>query len=157
MTTDPQVKIALISAAGVVIAAAFALLGIWFTQRQARAASNATKQIENQRADADAYKTARELWEASIKDLRQRVEDLSHEVAEQKETHRVEMLEQKNAHREQIAVLETRLADVEQRRGVDAAAMRLLRFYVRQLLAALRVAGVPAPEPPDGLVLELVE
>lgn len=143
---DPQVKVALIGAAGGMFAALLTALGVWLTVRQSRTAVRSTAQIETAKIEAGAYERAQRIWQGTIDDLEDRVTALQAEMREQRETHSIGM-----------QALQARLDAMEERRVETDTLIRRLWSYVRRLRRALRDAQLSIPEPPDGLVLDPID
>lgn len=133
---DPTVTVAVISGAGVVLAAIFTYAGVRFTQRQSRAAAQATAALERDKVDADAYEAARETWTETVAELRRQVAELREEA----ETIR-------RGGRE----LRTRVDELESTRAADRQKIRDLTDYARTLLRILSENEITYPEPPPAL------
>lgn len=144
---DPTVITSLITAAGVVLAAVFALLGARYTQRQTRAAAERTaalqaeaaaraSEVEQRKVDAQAFEHAKVTWRESISDLRERVDELAVENDRQRST---------------IRDLRTRVEELETGQERDRRHIRELTAYARDLLRILSHHEIAYPPPPVGL------
>jgi uncharacterized coiled-coil DUF342 family protein len=133
---DTTVAVALISGAGVVLAALFTYAGVRFTQRQSRAAAATTAALERDKVDADAYEAARETWAENAAELRRQVGELRDEAT---------------AVRRDGRELRGRVDELESTRAADRAKIRDLTDYARTLLRILSENEITYPEPPPAL------
>lgn len=133
---DPTVTVALISAAGVILAAVFTLAGVRYTQQQSRAAAERTAALERTKVDAQAYESARGTWEKHIESLRKQLDELSADAERQRQTARE---------------LRQRVDELESGQDRDHARIRELTAYARELLRILSDHGIAYPPPPAGL------
>ncbi|HEY2088701.1 MAG TPA: hypothetical protein VGH54_22100 [Mycobacterium sp.] len=124
--------VTILSLIGGVLTSVIGYFGVRLTQRQATKAQRATIALEQSKIDAQAYTEARMTWDALIKDLRNQVKD----------------------QRRDLADLNSRLEDLEQKRSGDRVAIHVLTVYARQLLKVINAADLTPPPPPKGLDLE---
>jgi Tfp pilus assembly protein PilN len=124
--------VTILSLIGGVLTSVIGYFGVRLTQRQATKAQRATIALEQSKIDAQAYTEARMTWDALIKDLRNQVKD----------------------QRRDLADLNNRLEDLEQKRSGDRRAIHVLTEYARQLLKVINAADLKPPSPPEGLDLE---
>lgn len=134
---DPTVTVAVITATGVVLAAVITLAGVRFTQRQARAAAEATAALDRAKVDAAAYESARTTWDEHVDSLRQQVADL------REESERLRVLARD---------LRGRVDDLEASGRADRARMRELVEYAKGLLRILAEHEISYPQPPPDLL-----
>lgn len=137
MIVDPTVTVALFSAAGVIIAGAMTLAGVRFTQRQARAAADATAALDRAKVDAAAYESARTTWDEHVDSLREQVADL------REESERLRGLSRD---------LRSRVDDLETAGRADRARFRELVDYARVLLRIMGEYEIAYPPPPPDLM-----
>lgn len=133
---DPTVTVAIISAAGVVLAGISTLLGVRFTQRQARRAQDATAALERDKVDATSYESARATWEEHVTSLRAQVAELREEARLSRRVGRE---------------LRNRVDELETSRSADRRRIRELTDYARGLLRILAEHEIASPPPPAGL------
>lgn len=133
---DPTVTVAIISAAGVVLAGISTLLGVRFTQRQARRAQDATAALERDKVDATSYESARATWEEHVTSLRAQVAELREEARLSRRVGRE---------------LRNRVDELETSRSADRRRIRELTDYARGLLRILAEHEIASPPPPVGL------
>lgn len=120
MKLEPTVVVAVIACIG-------SLVSIFLTNRyaarSARAALDSAERSKQSQVDSEAFKRARESYDAAIAEQEARIGRLRAQLEEDREEHRIE-IEQVN-------------------RRVES-----LRDWSRGLLRAARAAGVVHPEPP---------
>jgi predicted RNase H-like nuclease (RuvC/YqgF family) len=133
---DSTVIVAIITAAGVILAGISTLLGVRFTQRQARRAQEATAALERDKVDASAYESARSTWEGHVASLRAQVAELREEAEVSRRVGRE---------------LRDRVDELETSRSSDRARIRELTDYARDLLRILAEHEITYPAPPPGL------
>jgi predicted RNase H-like nuclease (RuvC/YqgF family) len=133
---DPTIIVAIVSAVAAVIAGAFSYAGVRFTQRSARAAAEATADLERRAVDAAAFERARATWEAHVEDLTEQVGDLRAEA---------------EGLRTEARDLRARVDEFERGRDLDRARIRELTAYARDLLRILAEHEITYPPPPEGL------
>lgn len=135
----------LLSASGGIIAAIVGYLGLRFSQRSSAKAQRITQGIESAKADSMAYDSARQTWDSLIRDLRNQVKDQRVDLAEMRNKFTAQTRETKD--------FQSRLEDMEQKRGGDRRAIHVLAEYARQLLKVIDAADLTPPSPPEGLDL----
>lgn len=133
---DPTVTVAIISAASVVLAGLFTLLGVRFTQRSARDAARATASLERDKLNSSAYESARHTWEDNVESLRKQVADLSEEAERSRRIGRE---------------LRDRVDELESGRDADRARIRELTNWATAVLRIMATHEIPYPPPPAGL------
>jgi TolA-binding protein len=133
---DPTVLVAIVGAAGIVFAGILTLLGVRFTQRQAREAAAATARLERTKVDAAAYDRARATWDEHVDSLREQVADLREEA----ESARLALRDAR-----------IRIDGLEEGRDADRARIRQLTGYARDLLRIMADHEITYPAPPVGL------
>lgn len=133
---DPTILVALVSGVALVVSALVTLLGVRYTQRQARAAADATARLEANKVDARAYESARETWAEHVVHLREQVAELRG---------RIDELEQGRVRDR------TRIRELEEGRIRDEARIGDLTRYARILLRILGEHHIAYPPPPPGL------
>ncbi len=119
---DPTVLVALITAAGVVLAGVVTLLGVRYTQRQIARAGEATARLESTKVDAQAYQHARATWQEHVDWLGM-----------------------------QVVELRLRVDELEDGQTEDHRRIRELTDYARRLLRILGEHNIAYPPPPAGL------
>lgn len=133
---DPTVTVAIITTAGVIAAGLFTLLGVRFTQSQARRAAEATAALDRAKVDAGAYDRARTTWDEHVESLREQVADLREEA----ESARAALREARG-----------RIDALEQGHDADRHRIRELTAYARDLLRIMAEHDISYPPPPVGL------
>lgn len=87
--TDPTVLASLAGALGVVLSGLISYMAVRYTQRQAKAAQDASERLERVKVDAEAYEAAKATWNEHVAALRGQVAELRARVAElEAEQHR---------------------------------------------------------------------
>lgn len=135
-----------LSAVGAIITAIGGYFGVRINARNAKQAHAITVEIERSKIDAEAYDSAREIWDALINDLRNQVADQRKELAELRR-----VIARSNA---EVNKLRDRLEDLEAKRAVDHQMIQTVINYARQLRQLLKSNGISAPPAPAWLGVE---
>jgi hypothetical protein len=127
MKLDPTVVVAVVAFLGSLLSI---ILTNRYAARSARAAQEAAQRELAAKVDSEAFKRARENYDAAIAEQERRITRLNHEIDENRAEYRADATECKR-----------RLARLQ-------ADLRALREWSLPLLRAARAAGIPHPDPP---------
>lgn len=138
---DPTIAVAVLalisSLGGIVVANRYAARG-------ARSAQEAAQRIENTKVDAEAYKRARESYDAALKEQEQRIARLRKEMEDDRREHERDMAEC-------LRRIERLEGDLERDRGRLrrlASDLAKLSAWARRLIRSLRSQGIAYDPPP---------
>jgi chromosome segregation ATPase len=147
---DPNIIVAVITAAGLVIGGWLGYLGVRFTQRQAAEVAEdhdrREQEKEHNAAYAAAYGSARETWDEHVDSLREQVADLREEMQR--------LASEAATLRENARELRARVDELETGRDLDRTRIRELTTWARDVLRILAEHGIAYPPPPPGLERE---
>jgi uncharacterized membrane-anchored protein YhcB (DUF1043 family) len=138
---DPTLGVAIIGAIASIL---IAVIANRFTSRSAMAAQRRAQEMETTKVDAEAYKRARENYDAALEAQNGRIASLQ-----------LEMSEDRGEYRQAIADLKERIRELEAARRNDQLKIRTLIAYMRDLIALLRVNHIEIPVMPTELDMEI--
>lgn len=138
---DSTITIAVIGAIASILVAVIANR---YTSRAATNAQRRTQEMETTKVDAEAYKRARENYDAALETQAHRIEELQRQIAEDR-----------GEYRQAIADCKERIRELEEARRNDQLKIRALISYLRDLVALLRINSIDFPSPPVELELDL--
>lgn len=127
----------LVAIVGAVASVAVAVIANRFTARSAAAAQRRAASIERTKVDAEAYRRARESYDAALATQEKRIEQLQTDMAEDRGEYRAE-----------IAECKARIRELEEARRGDRLQIRTLALYARGLIGILRAHEIEYPTPP---------
>lgn len=137
--------IGILTGVGAILGALFGLLAARINQRQANKQLQITAEIQRDQVNASAYDSARQTWDALIKDLQAERNAQKSQISD---------LEVKvDAQRTMADQWRKRLEDLEQKRAGDRVSIHLITVYARRLLRVVEDGGLVPPQPPEGLDL----
>lgn len=153
-----------VGALAVVIAAAIAYLGVRYSARQSREASESAKVMENKAVDAAAYERARQSYEASIANyqreqerletrlsqVNQRVQELNGEVLRVEQEKRVSDQDRRNMAYDLSATIE----QLTEQRDETERHLKFCAERLQRLRSRLEDAGVQISEDDPDLQLD---
>lgn len=118
-----------------------------YTARAAERAHKRTKELETGKVDAEAYKRARENYDAAIAQAERRITRLREEIDEDRQEHSREMKEMTD----RIDRLEADRARNREYIKKLTRDLHELSEWGREVSAILRSRGIPFPPPPIDL------
>jgi septal ring factor EnvC (AmiA/AmiB activator) len=134
---DTAVTIAIIGAVASIMAV---ILTNRVATRSAQAAQRRTAEIERTKVDSEAYKRARDNYDAALATQDKRIRELTTEMEDDRREYRAE-----------IAECKSRIRELEDARTQDRRTLVVLAAWARQILVILRSHEIEFPPPPPEL------